>query len=77
MKFLKSLIIGMDTGKISTTKVWLWIAAFLTGVGELNAQLTTAGVAIPEVLIPFMKIAGIASAIIAGMKLRNSKTPVK
>lgn len=73
MKFLKGLILK-DSGKISLSKLTVWLAGVTTAIAELNVQIAAAGIPIPPELLPVVKAAAITSAVIAGIRLRNAAT---
>ena len=72
MKKIIKKLIYKESNKISVSKVSIWIAGILTAVLELNAQLIAAGITIPHELIPVFKVAAVASAVIAGIRLRDA-----
>ena len=71
MNFLKSLILKAEGG-ISWSKFCVWLAGASFFIAEFTVQLTAAGIAIPVVLLPYIKAITVASAVVAGMRLRNA-----
>ena len=68
--FLKAWFLK-EEGKISMTKLLATIASICGIVVALQAQLISAGFTIPAQYIPYFKIAGVISALIAMVKVRN------
>ena len=75
MNFLKKFIYGVD-GKISWSKITIWLAGVSTTIAELNQQLTAAGIDIPDPVLPYIKTISIVCAVIAGIRIRNSASAV-
>jgi hypothetical protein len=70
-----------EEGKISMTKLLATVASLCGIVVALQSQLISAGFTIPVQYIPYFKLAGVVSALIAMVKIRNhitdlSGTPV-
>lgn len=84
--FFKSLVLK-EEGKISVSKVLIWITAILAVISEANAQLISAGITIPPHLVPYIRDAAIISAILTAFRIRfgigkittqiNAPTPVQ
>jgi hypothetical protein len=68
---LKVLIVKAEGG-ISFTKVWAWITGLISTVVALQGQLGAIGVSIPAHLLPWFKVAAIASAVITAIRARNA-----
>jgi len=68
---MKNLVMGKDTGKISWTKIWMWVATTSLSIAQFNQQITEAGIAIPPEFVPVFKVAGIIAGIITVIKLRD------
>ena len=72
MKNIIASLILQEKGKLSWSKFTIWAAGVLALIVELNAQLIAAGITIPAEFLPVIKTASIASAIIAGIRLRTA-----
>jgi hypothetical protein len=71
--FLKAWFLK-EEGKISMTKLLATVASLCGIVVALQSQLISAGFTIPAQYIPYFKFAGVISALIAMVKMRNNIT---
>jgi hypothetical protein len=62
-----------EEGKISISKLLATVASLCVLLIALQAQLVSAGIAIPASMIIYFKIAGIVSALIAMIRTRNAQ----
>lgn len=70
---LKILSHGADTGKISTTKIWMWITGTSMSIIEFQGQIASAGVTIPPEFMPVFKMAALIGGVVTIIKLRDKK----
>jgi hypothetical protein len=69
---LKVLIVKAEGGGISLTKLWAWVTAFISAIVALQGQLVAIGITVPPNLLPWFKVAAIASAVITVIRARNA-----
>ena len=67
----KILIVKAEGG-FSFTKMWAWVTAVISAVVALQSQLVAVGITIPVHLLPWFKVAAIASAVITVIRARNA-----
>lgn len=69
LKWLKACFLK-EEGKISVSKMLIWLTGVLAIIAELNTDLTAMGITIPAKFVPYIKDAAILSALLTAFRLR-------